>query len=206
MTQTYPFTPKSLPYAYNALEPYLSETVMHFQHDVYYQSYADNLNKILAPYPQYHSWTLKNLLIYADYFPENMRNELKYYAGALYNYNLYFSAIGPNHNMRPKGILMQGIKKNYGSFENWRRIFKEHAMSVKGSGFTWFVFDSGCSMQILNTQNQTTPPLTSLNPLLNIDLWEHAYFLQYQQRREEYIDKWFNLIDWDTVELLYTYG
>ena len=203
MNEHYPFTLKPLPYSYEALEPYIDATTLHFHHDKHLQTYVDNLNKALQDCPAYHDWSLKSLVQCANILPEKIRTDIRNNAGGVFNHELYFNCMGPGRDLRPEKELGAVIDKQFGSYEAWREKMKEAAVSQFGSGYAWLVSDPRHNLRILKTDNQNTPSLSIFRPLLLIDVWEHAYYLQYQNRRAEYVDNWFRIINWEYVEKRY---
>lgn len=203
MNEHYPFTLKPLPYSYEALEPYIDATTLHFHHDKHQQAYVDNLNKALQDCPVYHDWSLKALVQCANILPEKIRTDIRNNAGGVFNHELYFNCMGAKRDLRPEKELGAAINKQFGSYEAWREKMKEAAVSQFGSGYAWLVSDPRHSLRILKTDNQNTPSLSIFRPLLLIDVWEHAYYLQYQNRRAEYVDNWFRIINWEYVEKRY---
>lgn len=203
MADHYPFTLKPLPYAYNALEPYLTEQEVYAHHTQCEQNYVNLLNKTLSLYPQFQDWSLKALVVYADTFPEEIRTDIKNYAGGVFNHELYFESMSEKRNTVPTGSLMREINATYGSFEKFQSLLKSYVLSIFGSGNTWLLFNAACKLQIINAPNQDTPPLSILNPLLLCDVWEHAYFHQVWFDRERYIDNWLHLVDWTIISARY---
>lgn len=203
MAEHYPFTLNPLPYAYNALEPYLSEAEVYAHHTQCEQNYVNLLNETLSYYPQFQDWSLKALVVYADTFPEEIRTDIKNYAGGVFNHQLYFSCMSEKRNTKPSGSLLREINATYGSFSNFESLLKSYALAIFGSGNTWVLFNSACKLQTINAPNQDTPPLSILNPLLLCDVWEHAYFREYRFDREKYIDNWLKLIDWTIISARY---
>ncbi len=200
MSQHYPFLVEPLPYDYNALEPEIDAETLHFHHDKHLQTYVDNLNKTLADYPDYHSWSLEKLLKQGDALPEQIRIPVRNNAGGVYNHQLYFRCMGPEKNTRPSGKLAQEIDRYFGSYDAWKEKMKNAAVTQFGSGWGWLAVDEQGRLHVLKTANQDTPLALHMCPLLPVDVWEHAYYLQYQNRRPEYVDRWFSVINWKQVE------
>lgn len=201
MDETYLFTLKPLPYSEDALEPVLSEETIHLHHSVLQQNYVNNLNIILKPHTKYQDWSLNALAAYCDTFPKDIQNSIKKYAGGVFNHELYFDSMTPT-GKSPSIEMEQKIINSFGSMDNFKSLFKANAMALYGSGYTWLLQNSACKLQIVNTSNQDTPPLSIVKPLLNIDIWEHSFYLDYKTSRDEYIDKWFTIINWENVEKL----
>lgn len=195
-TQHYPFTLPDLPYPYNALEPYIDEDTMYFHHDKHFKSYIDGLNKALEPYPQYHTWTLEELLSRLSRLPKELQTSVRNQGGGVYNHDLYFDSLTPNSQNTPAFII-----DIFGSEENWKTQMKTKSMNQFGSGFGWLVMDLKGMLQIISLPNQDNPLSIGLYPLLPLDVWEHAYYLQYQNLRGDYIDQWFHIINWNFITL-----
>lgn len=204
--ENYKFELKPLDYQYNALEPYIDEETMYFHHDKHLQTYVDNLNKALENYPHYQKWSLDELVRYYKRLPQELQTPIKNNAGGVYNHNLFFELLSPESKIDMSSSLVKQIEKDFGSFENFKEQFKNKALSVFGSGYAWLVKDIHGKLDIVSTANQDTPLPLNLCPILLIDVWEHAYYLKNQNRRNEYIDKWFNVINWDKAEERYLKG
>lgn len=202
--QTYPFSLMPLPYEYDALEPYVDKETMHFHHDKHHQTYVDNLNKTLANHPQLHGLKLPELLANLAEVPAEIRTAVRNNGGGVYNHNLFWEAMTPKSTGKPIGKLAKAIDESFGSFENFKAEFKKAALGQFGSGWAWLVCDSAGKISIITTPNQNTPLEQGLLPVLLLDVWEHAYYLKYQNRRGDYIDNWFNVVDWQQAEKLFT--
>lgn len=201
--QTYPFTLMPLPYAYEALEPYIDKETMHYHHDKHHQAYVDNLNKALANHPQYQKYTLPELLVMLPEIPDEIRTAVRNNGGGVYNHNLFWLAMAPQVPSRPTGKLATVIDEKFKTFSNFKVEFKKTALSQFGSGWAWLVSNNRDELAIITTANQNTPLELNLKPILPLDVWEHAYYLKYQNRRGDYIDNWFNIVDWRQAEKLY---
>jgi Superoxide dismutase len=199
----YPFSLKPLPYSYDALEPYIDAATVQIHHDRHLKSYVDNLNNTLDEYPQYHSWSLERLLKSASSLPAAIRTAVINNGGGVYNHNLYFDALREPGGRQPEGVLKNALMKAFGSMENFETEMKKAGVSVFGSGYAWLVSDGNGKLKIITTANQDTPLPLGLCPILPLDVWEHAYYLKYQNRRPDAIDGWFNLINWEQAEKNY---
>lgn len=193
--KTYPFELPSLPYAYDALEPHIDEETMHFHHDKHFKTYVDNLNKALEPHPQYHSWTLTQLLARLSELPDSLKNAVRNNGGGVYNHDLYFDIMTGS-----KQEIPAQISDAFGGAEQFLGKMKETALLQFGSGFAWLVADTAGSLQIIALPNQDNPLSQGLCPLLLLDVWEHAYYLKYKNLRADYIDNWFKVVNWKEVE------
>ena len=201
--ETYPFVVRPLPYEYDALTPVLDEETLHFHHDKHYKAYVDNLNSVLADYPEFQRMSLKQLLTKLEKLPVNIRTAVRNNAGGVYNHELYFDAMKESCGQEPAGQLAEAIERDFGNYSNWRELMRQAAVSQFGSGWAWLVSDAEGKLIILQTANQDVPDLQLYTPLFLVDVWEHAYYLQYQNRRADYVDGWFGLIHWRKAERRY---
>ena len=198
--ENYPFPLVPLPYAYNALEPYIDEKTMRLHHDKHLQTYISNLNAAIKDYPDLYGWSLELLLYYIDKVPEKIRTAVVNNGGGVYNHYLFFAGLqSPKPQNKPSGALAQSIDLQFGGFEVFKKEFKAAALNVFGSGYTWLCADRNNRLQIVNTKNQDTVLPLNLFPVLLIDVWEHAYYLKHHNKRADYIDDWFNVVNWDKV-------
>jgi len=208
-TNHYPFQLVPLPYAYNALEPYIDEKTMRLHHDKHLQTYVNNLNAALKDYPEFHNWSLEQLLYYSDRLPETIRTTVLNNGGGIYNHNFFFAGLAGvtdkegTQYVKPSGVFMQEINAKYGSWESFQQEFKKQALSVFGSGYTWLVSDQNGNLKILNTKNQDTVLPLNLYPIMSIDVWEHAYYLKHYNVRADYIDDWFKVVNLAMAEERY---
>ncbi len=200
----YPFELAPLPYAENALAPYISKITMNIHHDRLLRNYTDNLNKALAEYPRFQNSSLTELLQSPALLPKDARVPIMRNAGGVYNHIFFFDHLRPPvKENRPSGQLLEAIKAESGSFEEFQKEFKENAMKVFGSGYLWLVADEAGRLMLYPTANQNTPVTDGYCPVLAIDVWEHAYYLDYQNLRSEYIDAWWNIVNWDAAQKSY---
>jgi len=203
MNEHYKFEVKPLPYSYDALEPHIGKSTLCFHHDKHLQSYVDNLNKTLADFPAYQDWSLEELIIRQDELPESIRTAVRNNAGGVYNHILYFDGMAPANATEPSGRLKDKIEKTFGSTEELEKKLKEAALSQFGSGWAYLVSDQNGNLSIVKTPNQDTPLTMGLCPVLAVDVWEHAYYLDYQNRRPDYYSNWFEVINWNEAEEKY---
>lgn len=193
--ETYPFRLPELPYAYHALEPFIDQRTMYFHHDKHLKTYIDNLNKALEAYPEYQTWTLEELLTRLPELPEELRTPVRNNGGGVYNHEMYF------HLMAPAGQpFSTEVAEAFGGEDNWNRQMKAAALGQFGSGFAWLVLDTTGALKIIALPNQDNPLTIGLQPILPLDVWEHAYYLKHQNLRSDYIDNWFHVINWNAVE------
>jgi superoxide dismutase, Fe-Mn family len=195
----YPFELIPLPYEYDALEPYIDTETMELHHNKHLKTYVDHLNAALKEYPQYHCWSLEELIRNSDRLPGSICTAVKNNAGGVYNHNFYFNIMG-NQNNEPTGTILSRILSCFGTFENFKADFKQAALDRFGSGYAWLACDRAGRLKIVSTANQDTVLPACLHPILLMDVWEHAYYLKYKNRRTDYIDNWFHVIDWKKVE------
>ncbi|WP_315166198.1 superoxide dismutase [Metaclostridioides mangenotii] len=189
------FKVKPLPYAYDALEPYIDKETMILHHNKHYQAYVDNLNKALEKYPELYKYSLVELLQNIDTLPKDIQKTVLNNAGGAYNHGFFFDIMSPDKT-EPSEELRVSIERDFGSFENFKEQFKQASSSVFGSGWAWLVKDSNGKLSIVTTPNQNSPVSDNLTPVIGLDVWEHAYYLKYKNVRADYIDNWFNVINW----------
>lgn len=190
----------ALPYAYNALEPWIDAMTMEIHHTKHHQAYIDNLNKALDKYPNLKDKPLESLLREINTVPEDIRTAVRNHGGGHHNHSLFWTIMGPNAGGEPTGALGQAIKQKFGSFNAFKEQLTNAAMGRFGSGWGWLVYTSGRELMVYSTANQDSPLMEGHTPILGIDVWEHAYYLKYQNRRGEYVNNFFNVINWNEVE------
>lgn len=193
---------KTLPYDYQALEPYIDTRTVGIHYNNHYKGYLNKLNNLLKEQNFKYQYPLEELPKHIDEFPIDVRGDILFNIGGVLNHELYFQNMSPNKNKEPKGVLKEAIEKKYGSFENFKNEFKRNAMLLKGSGYTFLVVKNS-ELQIVNMPNQETPYTYNMIPIMAIDLWEHAYYLKYQNNKEEYINNFFEIVDFDVILSLY---
>lgn len=198
---TYPFVNLPLPYAYDALEPYIDEKTMQLHHDKHLQTYINNLNAAIEQEPRLKLMPLKQLIAYADKLPQPLQDKIRNNAGGVYNHRFYFDQLKNPSDVKPDGKLMFAIVRSFGSFDKFEAELKAAALSVFGSGYAWLVAD-GDNLKIITTHNQDVPLRVCL--LLNIDVWEHAYYLKHYNVRADYLDDLLKIIDWHKVAERYS--
>lgn len=199
---TGPYTLPPLPYAYDALNPSIDTETMRIHHDKHHKAYVDNANKLLADQPELAKLTPEELLKDLDKAPESIRTGLRNNVGGHVNHSLFWQMMSPKGGGEPKGELAEAITKQFGSFAEFQKKFNEAAMKRFGSGWAWLVLDDG-KLEITSTANQDSPIMDDEEPILGLDVWEHAYYLKYQNRRPEYVTAWWNVVDWDFANSLY---
>lgn len=202
-TPSGPFTLPSLPYPTDALEPYIDARTMEIHHDKHHAAYVANLNKAVADFPELANKPVEALLNELDTVPEKVRLAVRNQGGGHFNHTLFWQMMKKQGGGEPKGELAAVLDKAFGSFTGFKEKFTEAATKVFGSGWAWVALDGG-NLKIESTPNQDNPISHGKQPLLGIDVWEHAYYLKYQNRRPEYIAAWFNVINWDFVAERYS--
>lgn len=195
----YPFTNLPLPYAYDAMEPYIDEKTMRLHHDRHLQTYIDNLNKILKENPGLQKLSLEELILAVPRLPYKVQTDILNNAGGVYNHRFYFDILANPSRRRPGGKLAEAINRDFGGLEEFDKAFKKAALSVFGSGYAWLVSYKDY-LKIVTTPNQNTTLGMGLRPIINIDVWEHAYYLKHYNVRADYIEDWFNIINWEKAE------
>lgn len=201
--ETYPFVVKPLPYEYDALVPVLDQETLQFHHDKHYKTYVDNLNAALSDYPELQKMSLPDLLRQIDKLPAAIQTPVRNNGGGVYNHELYFDAMKSPVGQEPSGLLLEAIERDFGSLQQWREQMKQAAVGRFGSGWAWLVTDRNGKLSIVQTANQDVPDLNKVIPIFLTDVWEHAYYLQYQNRRADYVDGWFSLINWRKAQKRY---
>jgi len=192
----------TLNYAHNALEPYIDERTMVIHHTKHHQAYVDNLNAALDKHPEIGDKPLEWLLANLEAVPEDIRMAVRNHGGGVYNHNLFWLVMGPNSLKKPLPKLMAAIEKNFGSYKRFQELFVNAAKTRFGSGWAWLLVAKDGSLKITSSANQDIP-FAEGKPILTIDVWEHAYYLNYQNRRPDYINAFWNVVNWEYVEKLY---
>jgi superoxide dismutase, Fe-Mn family len=187
-----------LPYAYDALEPFIDTQTMQIHHDKHHAAYVTNLNAALEKHPELAGNSLEDLLTNLNAVPEDIRTAVRNHGGGTWNHDLFWQIMGPKAGGEPGGELGKAIEAAFGSFANFKIEFEKAAMGRFGSGWAWLV-KKGAGLAIVSTANQDNPLTDGLIPVLALDVWEHAYYLKYQNRRAEYVGSWWNVINWSEV-------
>ncbi len=195
---TGPYTLPPLPYPYEALEPHIDTLTMQIHHDKHHKAYVDNANKLLADQPELAKLSPEELLVSLDKAPEATRTGLRNNVGGHVNHSLFWQMMSPKGAGKPSGDLAKAIEKDFKSFDDFQKQFSDAALKRFGSGWAWLMGKNG-KLEILSTANQDSPVTEGAIPLLGVDVWEHAYYLKYQNRRPEYVAAWWNVVNWDFV-------
>ena len=199
---TGPYTLPPLPYAYEALQPHIDAETMRIHHDKHHQAYITNANKLLVDQPELAKLSPEELLLNLDKAPEAIRVGLRNNVGGHLNHSQFWLMMSPDGGSEPKGELAEAIKKDFGSFEAFKKELTDAALKRFGSGWAWLVEKDG-KLSIVSTPNQDPPLLEGKTALLGIDVWEHAYYLKYQNRRADYIAGWWSVVNWPYVAKLH---
>lgn len=187
-----------LPYAYDALEPHIDSRTMHLHHDKHHAGYTNNLNAALEKHPELQNKSIEALLGDLNSIPEDIRTTVRNNGGGYANHSLFWNIMSPDGGGEPSGELANAINSAFGSFEAFKEKFSTAAKTQFGSGWAWLTVKDG-RLGVESTPNQDTPLMGGVTPILGIDVWEHAYYLNYQNRRADYIDAWWNVVNWDAV-------
>lgn len=195
------FEMKTLPYNYSSLEPIISTTTVNIHYNKHEKGYLDRLNKFLSEAGYNGHYTIPEIILNIDKFPMEYRGDILYNAGGVVNHDLYWNSIGKLSS--PSGKLLEKIVNVYGSYDSFKKKFIEEANKVIGSGYTFLVMDNKNNLNIINLSNQDSPLSYGYEPLFTIDLWEHAYYLDYQNRRADYINNFFSIVNFDEASKKY---
>ena len=188
-----------LPYGYDALEPSVDTRTMHVHHDKHHQAYVTNLNKALEGYEELQEKSTIELLLDLDEVPEGIRTAVRNNAGGHANHTMFWQCMSPDGGGEPDGSLANAIEESFGSFGAFQTAFNKAAATYFGSGWIWLCVDTEGKLQITTTPGHDNPVVDGLMPLLVLDVWEHAYYLKYENRRGDFIAAWWNVVDWETV-------
>ena len=193
-----------LPYPFNALEPHIDAKTMEIHHDKHHQAYITNANKALEGHPDLAAKPVDELLADLNKIPESIRTVLRNNAGGHSNHTFFWKIIGPNAGGNPKGKLAEAINSSFGGFDQFKGELEKAGIGRFGSGWAWLVVNKEGKLQITSTANQDTPISDGLKPVIGVDVWEHAYYLLYQNRRPDYLKAWWNVVNWDQAEKNFT--
>jgi Fe-Mn family superoxide dismutase len=194
-----PFTLPALPYAYDALEPHIDAKTMEIHHTKHHQAYVNNLNAALEKAPQLEGKSLDDLMRGINSVPEAVRTAVRNNGGGHWNHSMFWELMGPKQGGEPRGRIGDAIKSSFGDFAKFKEQFAAAATGRFGSGWAWLVDDGSGKLSITSTPNQDNPLMEGKKALLGLDVWEHAYYLKYQNRRPDYIAAWWNVVNWDAV-------
>ena len=194
------FTVPALPYAFDALEPHIDAKTMEIHHDKHHATYVTNANAAIEKHPDLASKTVEDLLWGIDTVPEDIRTAIRNNAGGHSNHSIFWSIMGPGGGGNPPGRLGDSIKSTFGGYDSFKEQIQKAGLGQFGSGWAWLVADKKGKMSIKAYPNQDSPYMEGLTPILGVDVWEHAYYLKYQNKRADYIAAWFNTLNWAAIE------
>ncbi len=198
-TETGKFTLPPLPYAYDALNPYIDTQTMKLHHDKHHGGYVKNLNAALAKHPELKGKSVEELLRNLDQIPEDIRTTVRNNGGGHANHTMFWAIMSPNGGGKPTGAIATAINSTFGNFETFKQEFNQAGAKRFGSGWAWLVLTENGKLQVTSTPNQDSPLLEGNFPIMGNDVWEHAYYLKYQNRRGDYLKAWWNVVNWDEV-------
>jgi Fe-Mn family superoxide dismutase len=192
-----------LPYGYDALEPNIDERTMHIHHDKHHQGYVKKLNAALEGHADLQSKSVEDLLKDLNAVPQDIRTAVRNNGGGHANHSLFWTIMSPNGGGAPEGALADAINSAFGSFDAFKGTFSSTATGQFGSGWGWLAVDGSGNLKVLSTPNQDSPYSQGMTPILGVDVWEHAYYLKYQNMRGDYVSAWWNTVNWDEVAKRY---
>ena len=196
------YTLPDLPYAYDALEPYIDEETMHLHHDKHHNTYVTNLNAAIEKHPELGEKSVEELLADFDSVPEDIKTAVRNNGGGHANHSFFWEILAPNAGGEPTGAIKEAIEETFGSFADFKEEFKTAATGRFGSGWAWLVIKDG-KLAITSTANQDSPLMDGQTPVLGLDVWEHAYYLKYKNVRPDYINAFWSIVNWDKVNDFY---
>ena len=188
-----------LPYAYDALEPTIDDQTMHLHHDKHHQTYVNNLNAAIEKHPELGSKSPEELLKDINAIPEDIRTVVRNNGGGHVNHTMFWEIMAPGGSKEPTGALAQAITAKFGSLDALKQQFNANGAARFGSGWTWLVKNASGELALLSTPNQDNPLMDGHIPIMGNDVWEHAYYITYQNRRPDYLAAWWNVVNWDAV-------
>ncbi|GKU27403.1 superoxide dismutase [Clostridium folliculivorans] len=192
----------NLEYEYSALEPYIDEMTMTIHHSKHHATYVNNLNAALDAHPELQEKTVEELVKDLESLPADIRTAVRNNGGGHYNHSLFWKLLSPKGG-EAKGPLAEAIAAKFGSLDSFKELFAKAAATRFGSGWAWLVVNKNKELEVLSTANQDTPVSDGLKPVLVLDVWEHAYYLKYQNRRPDYVGSWWSVVNWDYANKLY---
>jgi len=200
------FTLPPLPYPADALEPHIDKMTMEIHHDRHHKAYVDNLNKALESASDLQNKSIEDILRGIKSVPANIQTVVRNNGGGHANHTLFWEIMGPKAGGAPSGDLAQAINSSFGGFDQFKAKIKENALGQFGSGWSWLVIGGDGKLQAVKTANQDSPYMDGQTPILGIDVWEHAYYLKYQNKRPDYVDAWWNVVNWNAVAQRFAKG
>ena len=197
------FSLPPLPYDYAALEPYIDRETMQFHHDRHHAAYVRNLNAAVDKHPEFKSLSAAQLIQQLDNLPEDIRTTVRNNGGGHLNHSMFWEIMSPNGGGAPTGAIATAINQAFGNFDAFKQAFNNAGKKRFGSGWAWLVLDSNNQLQVISTSNQDSPLMQGMFPIMGNDVWEHAYYLTYRNRRGDYLEAWWNVVNWDEVNRRY---
>ena len=197
------FELEPLPYAYNALEPYIDEETMHLHHDKHAQAYVNNLNAAIQNAPEFGNIDIEDLMRRINDVPENIRIAVRNNGGGHANHSMFWKIMTPNGGGNPTGPIAEAINQAFGSFDAFKAALNDAGLKRFGSGWTWLVADQNGKLSVISTANQDSPLMDGFYPIMGNDVWEHAYYLKYKNMRGDYLNAWWNVVNWDEINRRY---
>ncbi|HEY9808013.1 MAG TPA: superoxide dismutase [Halomicronema sp.] len=188
-----------LPYAFNALEPHIDARTMEFHHDKHHAAYVKNLNDAITKHPELKGKTAEELVRDINKIPEDIRTSVRNNGGGHVNHTMFWEIMSPNGGGEPTGAIADAIKQSFGSFDNFKKQFNDAGAKRFGSGWAWLVRTPAGKLEVTSTANQDSPFMDGNYPIMGNDVWEHAYYLNYQNRRADYLTAWWNVVNWDEI-------
>ncbi|HVB20359.1 MAG TPA: superoxide dismutase [Ktedonobacteraceae bacterium] len=196
----------ALPYDYSALEPYIDTQTMQLHHDKHHTAYVNNLNAALKDNSQFSSMNVDDLMRHINDVPDSVRTAVRNNGGGHSNHSMFWQIMTPNGGGQPTGALASAINSTFGSFDAFKTQFNDAGVKRFGSGWTWLVLDQSGKLSVISSANQDSPLMDSLYPVMGNDVWEHAYYLKYQNRRPDYLNAWWNVVNWNAIANRYAQG
>ena len=197
------FSLPDLPYDYNALEPHIDEQTMRIHHDKHHAAYVSNLNAALEKHPEIDAGSIEDLLRRFDRIPQDISTAVRNNGGGHANHSLFWQVMSPDGGGEPTGALADEIRSRFGGVDQFKEQFSNAAKGRFGSGWAWLIVDESRNLRIIDTQNQDSPLMEGYTPILGLDVWEHSYYLNYQNRRPDYVQAWWNTVNWPEVARRY---
>jgi len=195
-----------LPYDYSALEPYIDTQTMQLHHDKHHAAYVNNLNAALKDNSQFSSMNVDDLMRHIQDVPDSVRTAVRNNGGGHSNHSMFWQIMTPNGGGQPTGALASAIDSTFGSFEAFKTQFNDAGVKRFGSGWAWLVLDQSGKLSVISSANQDSPLMDGMYPVMGNDVWEHAYYLKYQNRRPDYLNAWWNVVNWDAIAQRYAQG
>jgi Fe-Mn family superoxide dismutase len=195
-----------LPYDYSALEPYIDTQTMQLHHDKHHAAYVNNLNAALKDNSQFSSMNVDDLMRHINDVPDSARTAVRNNGGGHSNHSMFWQIMTPNGGGQPSGALASAINSTFGSFDAFKTQFNDAGVKRFGSGWAWLVLDQNGKLAVISSANQDSPLMDGMYPVMGNDVWEHAYYLKYQNRRPDYLNAWWNVVNWDEVAKRYSQG